>query len=166
MLCDGKREYTIYEISIITPTVNSSWSGIRHCLRHCRFSKDLTDYIAESRQQAFIGYFGKHNHFFSFLIDGSVDAGNVEDELVVIQYCKKDNVCEEIRSITRYFAVCNPTQGDADGLLNCLGVALGHLGIEDIQDKSNVLEVGELPISDWWCDCQAIILSTLASIMA
>ena len=69
----------------------------------------------------------------------------MEDELVVIQYCKKD-VCEEIRSVTRYFAVCNPTQGDVDGLLNCLGVALGRLGIEDIQDKSNVLGVRELPI--------------------
>ena len=109
-------------------------------------AKTFTDYIAESQRQAFIEYFGKHNHFFSFLIDGSVDAGNVEDELVVIQYCKKDDVCEEIRSVTRYFAVCNPTQGDADGLLNCLGVTLGRLGIEDIQDKSNVLGVRELPI--------------------
>ena len=43
--------------------------------------------------------------FCSFLMDGSVDAGRVEDELVVILYCKKDNASEEIWSCTRFFSV-------------------------------------------------------------
>jgi len=124
MLCDGQREYIIYEVFIITLTRSSSWSGIRYCLLYRRF---FTDYIAKSQRQGFIEYFGKYCHFFSFLIDGSVDAENVEDELVVIQYCKRDDICEEIRSVTRYFAVRSPMQGDADGLFNSLGVTLGCL---------------------------------------
>ena len=54
---------------------------------------------------------------------------------------------EEIRSVSRYFAICNPIPGNADGLVNALEnaleVTLGRLGIKD---KSNVLGVKELPV--------------------
>ena len=115
-------------------------------------AKTFTDYIAESQQQAFIEYLGKHCHFFSFLIDGSVDAGNVEDELVAVQYCKRDDICEEIRSVSRYFAICNPIQGNADSLVNALEVTLDRLRINDIQDKSNVLGVGRVASFGWQCN--------------
>lgn len=76
----------------------------------------------------FLGDFAKCK-FFSFLIDGSTDAGNLEDKLVVLQYCVKDS-----------------TQGDADGLLNCLATTLNQIGIKDILDKRSVLEIQQLPV--------------------
>ena len=57
-------------------------------------------------------------------MDGSTDAGNVEDELIAILYCFKDDVAQEVRSCVRYFALEVPTKADADGLLSCLGSAL------------------------------------------
>ena len=42
-------------------------------------------------------------HFFSFMMDGTTDAGNIEDELIVILYCKKDDATEEIKSCARYY---------------------------------------------------------------
>lgn len=56
-------------------------------------------------------------HFFSFLMDGSVDVGKVEDELIVILYCMKDNSSEKIRSCTRFFSVQAPSRADAAGLI-------------------------------------------------
>ena len=45
----------------------------------------------------------------------------------------------EIRSCTRYLAVVRPTQGNAEGLIECLGRALRRLGLEDISDKAEIL---------------------------
>ena len=50
-------------------------------------------------------------------MDGSVDAGKIEDELIVILYCSKDDTCEEIRSCTRFFLVEVPSRADAAGLV-------------------------------------------------
>ena len=36
------------------------------------------------------------SHFFSFLMDGSTDKGNIEDESIVLQYCNKDEDSQEI----------------------------------------------------------------------
>ena len=44
-------------------------------------------------------------HFFSFLMDGSTDAGNVEDKIFVLLQCFKDDKSEEIRSYARFFSV-------------------------------------------------------------
>ena len=48
-------------------------------------------------------------HFFSFLQDGTTDAGNIEDELVLIQFCGQDNTAKEMKSCARYFSVFNET---------------------------------------------------------
>ena len=37
-----------------------------------------------------------NSYFFSLLVDGTPDSGRVEDELVVVLYCKQDDV--EIQS--------------------------------------------------------------------
>ena len=72
-------------------------------------------------------------------MDGSTDAGNVEDEIVAIMYCLKDGVSREVRSCVRYFALEVPTKADAGGLLSCLGDALKPLGIDNILDKASIL---------------------------
>ena len=87
-------------------------------------------------------------HFFSFLMDGSVDADNAEDELIVILYCMKDNSSEEIRSCTRFFSVQAPSRADAAWLIECLGDALKKLGIDDLLDQAkespSLLEVAQM----------------------
>lgn len=44
--------------------------------------------------------------FYSFMMDGSTDSGNVEDELVAILYFFKDDVAQEIQSHVRYLEDC------------------------------------------------------------
>ena len=44
-------------------------------------AQQFTHYIAQSQRQNFLQFFsGKH--FFSFMMDGTTDSGNLEDELV------------------------------------------------------------------------------------
>ena len=102
-------------------------------------AKTFTHYIAESQQQSFL--VGFPSSFFSFLMDGSTDAGNVEDELVFVQYCIKDDASKEIRSCTRYLSLEVPQKADADGLIACLGNALGAFGVSDILQRESVLGV-------------------------
>ena len=108
-------------------------------------AKTFIRYIAESQRQLFI-YSLSSARFYSFLKDGSTDAGNVEDEVIVILYSTIDEAAQEIRSCTRFFSVEAPTKADANGLLNCLRRGLLRLGITDILDKSIVLGVTDHPI--------------------
>ena len=107
-------------------------------------AKIFTNYIAESQSKAFLNDFMKCK-FFSFLIDGFADAGNLDYELIVVQYSMKDSNVEEVKSITRYLTVCNPVKCDADSLLNCLSSALNQIGIEDSLEKESVLGIQQLP---------------------
>ena len=108
-------------------------------------AKLFTHYIARSLRQDFISS-PTDSKFYSFLMDGSTDSGNVEEELVVIMFCKRDASVEEVRSCARYFAIQEPKRADANGLIECLGKALEPLGIEDILDKSSVLGVTGKPL--------------------
>ena len=89
-------------------------------------------------------YFLSSARFYSFLMDGSTDAGNVEDEAIVILYSTRDEATQEIRSCARFLSVEVSTK--ADGLLNCLGRGLSSLGIANILDKSRALGVTGEPI--------------------
>ena len=108
-------------------------------------AKNFTHYIAEAQRHNFMEALSLVP-FCSFLMDGSVDAGRVEDELVVILYCKKDDSSDEIRSCTRFFTVQVPSRADTAGLIECLGSALKKLGIDDILDQAKVLGVEGKPI--------------------
>ena len=80
-------------------------------------------------------------------MDGSTDAGNVEDEVIVILYSTRDEATQEIKSCVRFLSVDVPTKADdADGLLNCLGRGLSSLGIANILDKSRAIGVTGEPI--------------------
>ena len=109
-------------------------------------AKNFTHYIAESQRQQFICSLSEAQ-YFSFLMDGSTDAGNVEDEVVALLYCRKDDTTEAIWSCARYFSVQVPEKADADGLVQCLGSALRELGIENVLDQASVLGAdGSRPI--------------------
>ena len=75
------------------------------------------------------------------MMDSSTDAGNVEDELVLIQYCMKDDTTQEIRCCTRFLSVEVPQKADADGLIACLGDALGAFGVSNILCRESILGV-------------------------
>ena len=86
-------------------------------------AETFTHFIAESQRQSFLQSMST-TKFFSFLMDGSTDAGNTEVELVLVLYCKRGDVAHEVRSCTRYLAVVSPTHSNADDLIDCLGRAL------------------------------------------
>jgi len=79
-------------------------------------------------------------------MDGFTDAGNVEDELVLVLYCTQDAAAQEMRSCVRYLSLEVPTKSDADGLIRCVSNALQTLGVESILDRSSVMGVQGKPI--------------------
>ena len=55
----------------------------------------FTNYIAQHQKNSYMAILCKA-HFFSFLMDRSTDAGNVEDEIFVLLHCFKDDTSKEI----------------------------------------------------------------------
>ena len=102
-------------------------------------AKNFTHFIAKSQRQNFVRSLSNVN-FYSFIMDGSTDAGKIEDELIIILYCLKDDSAEEIRSCLRYFSVHVPKRADSKGLIESLNNALKMLEIDDVLDKTNVLD--------------------------
>lgn len=106
---------------------------------------NFTHYIAESQRQEFHQMLSG-TKFFSFLMDGSTDKGKVENEVIVIQYCRVDETVEEVRSFSRFLRVVEPVKADADGLIKCLGEGLKVMGITDILSSEKVLDVEGQPV--------------------
>ena len=105
----------------------------------------FTHFIAESQRERFrLSLSTSNTPFFSFLLDGSTDAGNIEQELVFMLFCYKDDNAKEIRSCTRYIATVNPTRANAEGLIASLSTALTCLGIT-LDDKRSVLKAEGRP---------------------
>ena len=71
-------------------------------------------------------------------MDGTADAGKVEDELVILMTFYKDDSAGQVRSLARYFSVKEPRKADADGMIACLQESLQTLGIDDILNKTSV----------------------------
>ena len=55
----------------------------------------FTHFIADGQRKRFLAELAG-TPFFSFLMDGSTDAGNKAQELVVLQYCGKDDEKQEL----------------------------------------------------------------------
>ena len=105
-------------------------------------AKVFVHYIAESQRQSFLRTLSSQS-FYSFLMDKSSDSGNVEDELVMLQYCILDDTAQEARSCARYLSLHVPKKADADGLMHC---PLRTLGIDNILDQASVLGVEGKPL--------------------
>ena len=102
-------------------------------------------YIAEAQQQEFQRVIS-NSQFFSILMDGSVDKGKVENEVLLVQYCQLDNDSEEVISCSRFLKLVEPRKADANGLVECLGKGLQVMGVSDISDSEQVLNVEGKPI--------------------
>lgn len=91
-------------------------------------ARNFVHYIAESQRQELHGSLSSRL-FYSILMDGSVDKGRVEDELMVILFCQRDDTSQEVKTCARYLCVVEPKRSDADGLLECLSRALTSMGL-------------------------------------
>ena len=57
-------------------------------------------------------FFDTH-HFFSLLMDSTTDSGSVKDELIIVLYCKRDDVVKEIKPCARYLSVITPDKANS-----------------------------------------------------
>ncbi len=102
------------------------------------YAQQFTYYIAEAQRGAFVDLLSSKVRFVSFLMDGSTDSGNKEQELVFVVYCKVDDVTMEVRSETRYLAILNPSCATAVGLLDCLKSALDRINVNFSEEESHL----------------------------
>ncbi len=100
-------------------------------------AKVFSHYIAEGQRQEFLESLSTSS-FYSFLMDGSTDRRNVEDELIVILCSTKDTVAEEISTCVRFFSLQEPKKADADGLIDCLGRVLSGYWESQISETKQV----------------------------
>ena len=65
--------------------------GVGHAYNTADSVRVFTSFIAKSLRQGFLNSL-PGGGFFSLLMAGSTDAGNLEDELIVLVYCHMDDV--------------------------------------------------------------------------
>ena len=70
-------------------------------------AKLFSHYIAEGQREELLESLST-SCFYSFLMDGSTDKGNVEDELITILYSIKDTEEEEIGTRARFLSLQEP----------------------------------------------------------
>lgn len=105
--------------------------------------KELIHYIAESRRQELKQRLANAK-FFSLLLDGSTDTGNIDNELLVVVCCDRDGSDEKIHTRMEYFTVVRPHLVTVQGLLEVLESGLQGLGIKEIsaEECKKLVEIG------------------------
>ena len=78
------------------------------------YAHNFVHYIAESQRQQLHSNLALC-HFYSILMDGSMDKGQVKNELFVILFCRQDDTLQEVKTYARYFCVLEPMKADANG---------------------------------------------------
>ena len=88
-------------------------------------------YIAEARQKELaekvVGA-----KFYSLLIDGSTDKGNIDNKAVLAVWCDPNCSDEKVHTRISYLALIRPKFVTGEGLFEVLGQALSKLGIEEV----------------------------------
>ena len=75
-------------------------------------------------------------HTLQSLIDGSNDAGNIDNELLLVVWFDKEMVGEKVYTRVSYFNVARPASVCAEGLFQVLRDSLESLGINvDSQEQ-------------------------------
>lgn len=69
--------------------------------------------------------------FFSIQVNGSTDAGIVEDKLFTVLYLDRSGSDGKVHVCSKLFAVRQPKSGDAGGLFNCFEAAMSYVDIPD-----------------------------------
>ena len=90
--------------------------GIEYNNEHA--AKTFCHYIAETRRQDLAGNLASAK-FFSFLMDGTCDSGNIDDELLLGEASN-----EKMHTRMTYFALARPKDVTGAGLFHCLQASL------------------------------------------
>ena len=94
-------------------------------------AKTFCHYIAETRREDLAENLASAK-FFSILMDGSTDKGNIDDEMFLALWCDVDGTDEKVHTRMVFFAVARPTDVTASGLFECLQTSLQRIGISSI----------------------------------
>ena len=103
--------------------------------------KTFCHYIAESRRVQLTDRLS-NDTFFSILMDGSTDKGNIDDELFLVVWCNTDGSDEKVHTEMSYLSVARPKTVNAQGLFDCMQSSLQRLGISEISADQCKLLVG------------------------
>lgn len=92
--------------------------------RNQNAGKEFCHFIAESKREDLKQSLAKAK-FFSVLMDGSTDVGNVDDELFFVLWCDTDgDESAFVRTKMSYFTIQRPMSGDTKGFFYCLQESL------------------------------------------
>ena len=95
--------------------------------------REFTHYIADSVRQQLCNCLSTVN-FFSLLLDGSTDCGNIDNELFLVVWFDKLGTSEKVCTKSSYFQVCKPNSVTAEGMLEMVQIVLGKLGVQELDD--------------------------------
>ena len=109
--------------------------------RNQNAGKTFCHFIAESKREQLVEKLTKA-HFFSILMDGSTDTGNIDDEMFLVLWCDVDHEDEMVHTNMSYFAVVRPKKVDARGLFDCFENSLGRLGIQAVDAEQCKMLIG------------------------
>ena len=109
--------------------------------RNQNTGRTFCHFIAESKKEHLVEALSKAK-FFSLLMDGSSDTGNIDDEPFLVVWCDMDSSDEIVRTNMSYLAVVRPKRVDAQGLFDCLQSSLSKLGIQAIDHEECKMLIG------------------------
>ena len=110
--------------------------------------KELIHYIAESRRQELKQKLANAK-FFSLLLDGSTDTGNIDNELLLIVWCDRDGSDEKVHTRMEYFTVVRPHSVTAQGLLKVLERGLQGALTSLLKTLKETDKLATKPLDQW-----------------
>jgi len=93
--------------------------------------KEITHYIAKSVREKLCVCLSAAK-FFSLMLDGSTDSGNIENEILLAIWFDQNGPDEKVYTKTSYFNLYKPSSTSAEGIMEGLSCALKKIGISEL----------------------------------
>ena len=105
--------------------VGAEYTNEKAAKVHCRARREELKKLLEQAK------------FFSILLDGSTDSGNIDDELFLAVFCDVDGMDDVI-------AVERPNDATVSGLFQCLQCCLHKIGVKaiDAEECKRLVGIG------------------------
>ena len=97
-------------------------------------AKSFTGYIAQAQRNKLVMNLQKAK-FFLPLLDGSTDASNVDNELLLVVWFDKDEFGEKVYTRSSYLCISRPLTATALGIYDVVQAAVQMLGIPAISEE-------------------------------
>ena len=91
-------------------------------------AKTFCHYTAETRRQDLAENLTSAK-FFSLLMDGTCDSGNIDNKMLLVVWCDTESSDEKVHTRMTYFSLTRPKDATGAGLFQCLQASLQALGI-------------------------------------